>query len=420
MSTVLDSTAGGLKIITDEMRDVQTVTIAIGTNIGARNENEQQNGISHFLEHMAFKGTAKRSYLDIAQAIEDIGGYMNAFTSKESTVYYVKVLKEHLETGIDLLSDIMQNSVFPEEEIEKERGVILQEYAASLDTPDDMIYNYYMQTAYQNKPLGRMILGTEDSIKRFTKAEFESYIATKYNASNMVLSVAGNVLASDVKNLAEKYFNKIRPASIVKPDDAGYVGGSLYKQNDAISQVQFMMGFKAMGYYEDSRFALDVMMDILLGGMSSRLFQEVREKLGLVYTIADFTQMFSDCGLMGIYAGTSPENLELLTSTIAKELKRATTDITTDELSKTITKIKAHRLMSLESTTSRSHSNLSNVLTYGRDVSFAETLEKYNKVSIDEMQTLLKQIISRKDITISTYGQVAQMPTLEKVLDMLS
>ena len=164
------------------MKDVETVTISLGTKVGARNENEQQNGISHFLEHMAFKGTQRRTYLDIAKQIEEIGGYMNAFTSKEKTVYYVKVLKEHLELGIDLLSDILQNSTFPEEEIEKERGVILQEYAASLDTPDDMIYNYFMQTAYNNHPLGRMILGTEESIKRFKKADFVDYITSKYKS----------------------------------------------------------------------------------------------------------------------------------------------------------------------------------------------------------------------------------------------
>ncbi len=420
MSVKIKTFDNGFRAVSDEMRDVETVTVCVGTYIGASNESEAQNGISHFLEHMAFKGTKTRSYLDIASEIEDIGGYMNAFTSKEKTVYYVKLLKEHLENGISLLSDILQNSTFPEQEIEKERGVILQELAASLDTPDDIIYDYFMQTAFNNQPIGRAILGSADNIKSFKRDDFNDYIKTKYHAGNMVISAAGNIKHEDLVSLSEKYFTNLAPKKDVAREPSLYNGGEFYKQNDNLSQVQFTLGFKAVSYHHDDRFKLDVLTDILLGGMSSRLFQQVREKLGLVYTISDFSSTYHDTGIFSIYAGTSPEHLELLTKTICDELKKAAKDITQAEVDKTITKIKAHRLMSLESTTSRSQTALFNQLIYNRDVPFDETLQKYTSLTAGDVSAFLQQIVEAKQITASVYGDAKQMPSLDVIKNMLS
>jgi predicted Zn-dependent peptidase len=411
----------GLRVASYKMDDyIQTVTISIGVYVGSRNENEDENGISHFLEHMAFKGTEKRTYLQIAKEIEDIGGYMNAFTSKEKTVYYVKVLKEDLEKGVDILSDIMQNSIFDKEEIEKERGVILQELSSSIDTPDDIIYDYFMETAFPSQPIGRAILGSEETIKSFKKQDFVNYITSKYNASNMVLSAAGNVDHEKFTALADKYFTKLKNGSSVVKKPAKYEGGFLAKENKNLSQVQFTMGFKTCSYNNDDKYKLSVLNTILLGGMSARLFEEVREKQGLVYTISDFSSQFSDCGVFGIYAGTSPENLEKLTQAICKELKRATTDITTEELETTLAKVKASKLMSLESTTSISHKLISDLLIFEREIPFKEVLSKYQSITVEQIQQFLSEILEKKDLTISVYGKTDKMPSLQTVKDMLS
>jgi len=420
MAVKIKNFDNGFRAVSDEMKDVETVTISVGTYIGSVNESSEQNGISHFLEHMAFKGTQKRTYLDIAREIEDIGGYMNAFTSKEKTVYYVKVLKEHLETGISLLSDILQNSTFPEGEIEKERGVILQELAASLDTPDDIIYDYFMQTAFPEQSMGRMILGSAENIKSFKRDDFNHYIKTKYNAGNMVISAAGNIKHEDLVSLSEKYFTNLKPANKVQQEKADYKGGEYNVQNSNLSQVQFTIGFKSVSYHDENRFKLDVLSDIMLGGMSSRLFQEVREKLGLVYTISDCSSTYKDAGMFAIYAGTSPQNLELLTKTICTELKKASNDISQEEVNKTITKIKAHRLMSLESTTSRAQTALFNQLIYNRDVPFDETLNNYTKLTAEDIRNFVADIVNGKELTLSTYGDVKLMPSIVKVKDMLS
>jgi predicted Zn-dependent peptidase len=420
MAVKIKNFDNGFRAVSDEMKDVETVTISVGTYIGSVNESSEQNGISHFLEHMAFKGTQKRTYLDIAREIEDIGGYMNAFTSKEKTVYYVKVLKEHLETGISLLSDILQNSTFPEGEIEKERGVILQELAASLDTPDDIIYDYFMQTAFPEQSMGRMILGSAENIKSFKRDDFNHYIKTKYNAGNMVISAAGNIKHEDIVSLSEKYFTNLKPANKVQQEKADYKGGEYNVQNSNLSQVQFTIGFKSVSYHDENRFKLDVLSDIMLGGMSSRLFQEVREKLGLVYTISDCSSTYKDAGMFAIYAGTSPQNLELLTKTICTELKKASNDISQEEVNKTITKIKAHRLMSLESTTSRAQTALFNQLIYNRDVPFDETLNNYTKLTAEDIRNFVADIVNGKELTLSTYGDVKLMPSIAKVKDMLS
>ncbi len=420
MAVKIKNFDNGFRAVSDEMKDVETVTISVGTYIGSVNESSEQNGISHFLEHMAFKGTQKRTYLDIAREIEDIGGYMNAFTSKEKTVYYVKVLKEHLETGISLLSDILQNSTFPEGEIEKERGVILQELAASLDTPDDIIYDYFMQTAFPEQSMGRMILGSAENIKSFKRDDFNHYISTKYNAGNMVISAAGNIKHEDLVSLSEKYFTNLKPANKVQQEKADYKGGEYNVQNSNLSQVQFTIGFKSVSYHDENRFKLDVLSDIMLGGMSSRLFQEVREKLGLVYTISDCSSTYKDAGMFAIYAGTSPQNLELLTKTICTELKKASNDISQEEVNKTITKIKAHRLMSLESTTSRAQTALFNQLIYNRDVPFDETLNNYTKLTAEDIRNFVADVVNGKELTLSTYGDVKLMPSIVKVKDMLS
>ncbi len=396
----------GFRIATDSMRDVETISVSLAIGVGSRFEDEErQAGISHFLEHMAFKGTEKRVALDIAKEVEMVGAMMNAYTSKEVTVYYIVALKENLELAIDILSDILQNSTFAEEEVEKERGVILQELANAEDTPDDIVFDYYYETLYKNQPLGRPIIGNKQTISSFQKKDFNEYINTKYNAGNMVLAIAGNVDHEKAVSLANNYFNKLNKKQDVKPLPSFYTGGEFIKPNKELTQVKYVSGFEGFKFEDDKKYALKIANNILGGGMSSRLFQEVREKRGLCYTVSSFENSFSDSGIFGVYAGTSPESLNELQVVIEEELAKITQHIEEEEIRKTMTQIKAELLMSLESTSSRSQKLASNILRFGRYVPHEEVIESFAKVNEKMIKDVMNEVLSSKK-TLVIYGNV--------------
>lgn len=323
MSINITHLENGFRVGTDEMHEVETIAVSLAIGVGSRFESEDGlTGISHFLEHMAFKGTKRRTALDIAHEVENVGGYMNAYTSKEVTVYYIVALKENLELAIDILADIIQNSKFEQEEIEKERSVILQELANAEDTPDDIVFDYYYETLFPNQPLGRPIIGNKKTISSFQKQDFESYIGSKYHAGNMVLAVAGNAKHEKVVELANKFFTNLNPKKEVEIIPATYKGGEFIKPNKELSQVQFVMGFKGFPTMHPQTYPLKIANNILGSGMSSRLFQEIREKRGLVYTISSFENSFKDSGIFGIYAGTSPESLKELQDVLSFRIKK--------------------------------------------------------------------------------------------------
>ncbi|MBM5782894.1 MAG: insulinase family protein, partial [Pelagibacterales bacterium] len=270
----------GLRIAADEMKDVETVSIGVFVNTGSRNESPEINGISHFLEHMAFKGTKKRTARQIAEEFEEIGGRINAYTSKEKTVYYVKVLKQHAEFAVEFLSDILQNSTFDKVELEKERGVILQEIAMTNDTPDDIIFDYFQETAYPNQALGRSILGPVKNIKKFNSQHFKDYIGQQYNYSNMALVAAGAIKEKDLVKYGEKYFNSLGKSKIKLAEAGKYKGGDFRKEKK-LEQINLVIGFKGFSYNDPQYYKSQILAMILGGGMSSRLFQEVRENRGL-------------------------------------------------------------------------------------------------------------------------------------------
>lgn len=409
----------GFRVATDVFSGVETVTVSVCVGIGSSNELDTENGISHFLEHMAFKGTETRSAKDISEQIERVGGYMNAYTSKDNTVYYIKVLKEHLELAIDILSDIMQNSVFDAKELEVERGVILQELASSQDTPDDIIFDYFMETAFANQAVGRPILGTEQTINSFQKHDFENYIGKNYNADSMVLAVSGNVSHADVVKYATKYFTKLNPVKKVSKGKIQYSGGEFRKQNDNLSQVQYVLGFKGISKYDDKKYISSILWAVLAGGMSSRLFQEIREKRGLVYTISNFNMAFDTDGVCAIYAGTSPDKLEELSKSICHELKNSIAKIEQHEIDKAFSQSKAGILMSRESTTSRSHKLGLNLLTHGREITEMEMLVELEKVKLKDVQNFLQELIGNNNISLSAYGKLDNLPTLSSIKDYL-
>ena len=342
----------GLVVATDKAEDFESVTLSILVKSGSRNENEQNNGISHFLEHMAFKGTLKRTAKDIAEEFDMIGGYFNAYTSRTSTVYYAKVLKNDLEKALDIITDILLNSTFAKEELEKERQVIFQELCMTKDTPDDIVFDYFQETAFKNQPLGRSILGTEEFIKNLKREELLSYFKNQYSNKNTIISAAGNFDSGQFNDLISNRFSNFQNTNVKKYEKGIYTGGELHVKKD-LEQAQFLLGFEGVSYLDKDFYDAQILSIILGGGMSSRLFQEIREKRGLVYNISSYSTSYSDCGIFGVYSALDPVNINILIDLIVSELFNITDKINEKEIMRAKAQIKSSLLMSMESTTAR-------------------------------------------------------------------
>lgn len=394
----------GLRVAADEMKDVETVSVGVFVNTGSRNETTEINGISHFLEHMAFKGTKKRSAKKIAEEFEGIGGRINAYTSKEKTVYYAKVLKKHAEFAVEFLADILQNSTFDKVELEKERGVILQEIAMTNDTPDDIIFDYFQETAFPKQALGRSILGPESNIKKFNRDHFTKYISSQYNYQNMAVVAAGNIKQSDLEKWSQKYFTNLGSNEIKAVEDAKYKGGDFRKEKK-LEQINLVFGFNGLSYLDEDYYTSQILSTILGGGMSSRLFQEVRENRGLAYSIYAFNYANSDSGIFGIYAGTTPEKTNELLDATCGEIKKICTKISNDEMKRVITQFEAGLLMAKESTSSRMQRLGGEILAHNRLISDKEVLKKVSSVTKKDVMNLAEKIFSSKP-TFAAIGKV--------------
>jgi len=402
MIEILDN---GLRVAADEMKDVETVSVGVFVNTGSRNEEKKVNGISHFLEHMAFKGTKKRNALQIAQDFEGIGGNINAYTSKEKTVYYAKVLKQHAEFAVEFLSDILQNSIFCEEELEKERGVILQEIAMTNDTPDDIVFDYFTDTAFANQAYGRSILGPVKNIKKFGRQDFVNYISKQYNYSNIAVVAAGNVKQKDLVKWSKKYFNNLGDKKISKPDAAIYTGGS-FKKEKKLEQVNLVLGYEGVSYLDKDHYKAQILSMILGGGMSSRLFQEVRENLGLAYSIYAFNQSARDTGIFAIYAGTTPDKANQLLKATSEQIAKVCENVTDAELKRVKTQFEASILMAKESTSTRMQKLGSDILNKNKIVKSDEIINKINKVSKKDVVNLAGEIFNNSKPTFAAIGKV--------------
>ena len=408
----------GLVVATDRAEDFESVTLSILVKSGSRNENKQNNGISHFLEHMAFKGTATRTAQDIAEEFDMIGGYFNAYTSRTSTVYYAKVLKNDLEKALDIITDILLNSTFAKEELEKERQVIFQELCMTKDTPDDIVFDYFQETAFKNQPLGRSILGTEEFIKNLKREELLSYFKNHYSTQNTIISAAGNFDSGQFNNLISDRFANFHNTNVKQYEKGSYTGGELHVHKD-LEQVQFLLGFEGVAYLDKDFYDTQILSIILGGGMSSRLFQEIREKRGLVYNISSYSTSYSDCGIFGVYSALDPANVNILIDLIANELFNITDKINEKEIMRAKAQIKSSLLMSMESTTARAKKLCNNFAMFGRYISNEEILEKINNVTSQSLQKVAKKIISNNNITITTLGNVANIYSYNKIVDKL-
>lgn len=403
--------SNGFRIVTEHMPGLASASIGVWVSAGGRHETPQQNGIAHFLEHMAFKGTAKRTSLQIAEAIEDVGGYINAYTSREVTAYYVRVLENDVALGLDVIADILRNPVLDPNEIEVERGVILQEIGQALDTPDDVIFDWLQEQAYPGQPLGRTILGPSERVSNFDRNDLQGFIKDHYGPEQMILSAAGAVDHDEIVKLAEELFGDMPAKPLFQMDVASFKGGEV-RQNKALEQAHFALGFKSPGYRADDIYVAQIYASALGGGMSSRLFQEIRENRGLCYTIFAQAGAHADTGMMTIYAGTSAEQLPELANITIDEMKRAATDMSPAEVARARAQMKAGLLMGLESPSNRAERLARLIQIWDRIPSLKETIEKINAVTTGDVRDLAQRMAADAPAALALYGPVDAAPGL--------
>jgi predicted Zn-dependent peptidase len=408
----------GLTVLTERMDRVETVSFGAYIGAGTRHETAAENGVAHFLEHMAFKGTTSRSAVDIAEAVEDVGGHINAYTSREQTAYYVKMLKEDLGLGVDIIGDILCHSTFEPEELERERGVILQEIGQANDTPDDIIFDHFQSAAYPSQPMGRPVLGTETIIRNMKREALPGFMSAHYTPENMVIAASGNLRHEQVVELVGQHFADLPKAARHEPMPADYTGGE-YREDRDLDQAHLVLGFDAPGYGEPDYYPAMLLSTLLGGGMSSRLFQEIREKRGLVYSIYSFTAPAQDGGLFGIYAGTGESEAAELMPVTLEELGKVQHQVTGVELRRAKAQLKAGLLMSLESTGSRCEQLARQWQIFGRVIPAAETVAKIEAVTEADIHAAAAKIFRQRP-TIATIGPIGQVPKLSAIIDRLA
>ena len=385
MSLDVTRLANGLRVVTDSIDGVGSAALGVWVNVGARDEPDQLHGISHLLEHMAFKGTSRRSALKIAQEIEDVGGYVNAYTTRENTAYHARVLGDDVPLAIDVLADILQNSVFDESDLEKERWVVEQEIAQVFDTPDDLVFDLFQECAFPGQPMGRSILGTPASIAGMTRQTLLEHMEGHYTTESMVLAAAGAVDHAEIVHLAQDRFCNLPRSNGHVPRPATYSGGTIDRKDD-VEQVHLVMGCPGFGICDDNFYAVRFFCEALGGGMSSRLFQEIREDRGLAYSIYSFHQAFADSGLFGIYAGCAQADAGEVAGLIVDVTARAVDGLADDEIERARTQMKAGLLMGRESTASRCEALARQMLVFGRTFSVEEIMSKIDDVCASDIK----------------------------------
>ncbi|MEM9009692.1 MAG: pitrilysin family protein [Pseudomonadota bacterium] len=419
MSTEIHTLPNGLRIVTDPMPGLASATVGIWVEAGGRHEQAEQNGIAHFLEHMAFKGTERRSAVEIAEAIEDVGGYINAYTSREMTAYYARVLKDDVALALDVLGDIVLNSIFDPDEIEVERGVILQEIGQALDTPDDIIFDWLQEVAYPGQAMGRTILGPAEQVRRFARADFARFIEDHYGPERLIIAAAGAIQPDEIRRLAEEQFGHLTPRQATAPEPAQFQTG-LRREEKPLEQAHFTLAFEAPVVRDERLHANQIFATALGGGMSSRLFQEVREKRGLCYSIFAQAAAYSDTGLLTIYAGTSGEDVRALAEITVDEIRRAAGDMSEEELARARAQIRASMLMGLESSAARCERIARMLSTWGRVPTMEEAVAKLDAVTLADLRGEAERIANSGTAAMAVYGPVSGAPEVAELAARLA
>jgi predicted Zn-dependent peptidase len=408
---------GGLRVATDPVEHVETASVGVWVEAGSRFETARMNGISHFLEHMVFKGTARRDARAIAEEIEAVGGHINAHTSREYTAFFAKVLKDDIALAVDIIADILQQPAIDAEELDRERSVVLQEIMQSLDTPDDLIFDRFQETAFPAQALGRPVLGSPRLIRGMPREVMLRYREDHYAAPRMILAAAGRVDHDRLVALAEAAFAHLSAGPGKSRKKASYQGGDWRDERD-LEQVNFVLGFAGVGYQDPDFYALSVLSTLLGGGMSSRLFQEVREKRGLVYSIYTFPASYSDIGVFGIYAGTGADEVGELVPLVCEELIKVTSDVGDDEIARARAQLKSSVLMSLESTSSRCEQLARQLMVFGRPIPVAEAVAKIEAVDAEAVMRVARRVVGSKP-TVAGLGPIGRLEPYERIVERL-
>ncbi len=398
----------GIRVITERMPHVRSVSVGIWIGTGSREEAEQDTGISHFIEHMVFKGTKNRSAEQIARSVDSIGGGLDAFTSKELVSYNVKVLDEHLPEAFDVVADLVRNPLFHEEDIEKEKGVILEELKMEVDNPEYLIHEIFSSNFWKGHPLGRPILGTKQTIRAFDRDKVERYYRQFYTPSNILITAAGSLEHRELVRLAEKHFSDLKKRRPVTLDEKPEPHAPLiFRNKNSLEQVHVYLGVPSIPMSHESRFACYILNAILGGGMSSRLFQNIREKQGLAYTVYSELTMYRDAGCMLIYAGTSQRSAGKVVESVVRELRELTDHkVSADELRRAKDHLKGSYVLGLESTSSRMGNLVRQELYFKRFFSLDEMLESIERVTADEVQKLAQQFFDPKRMAVAMLGRL--------------
>jgi predicted Zn-dependent peptidase len=407
----------GMTVITDRMESVETASLGVWVNAGTRHETADINGISHLLEHMAFKGTERRSARAIAEEIEAVGGHLNAYTSREHTAYYAKVLKEDVGLAFDILADILQHSVLDADELAREQAVVVQEISQAIDTPDDIIFDHFQATAFPGQAVGRPVLGTAELVRSLSRPTVASYMRDNYGGNRMVLAAAGKVDHDVIIDLAERHFTALPPDRVPAWDSACYAGGE-YREARDLEQVHLVLGFDGIPYDDPDFYAASTLSTLLGGGMSSRLFQEVREKRGLVYSIYSFTTSYVDGGLFAIYAGTGEAEVAEVIPVICDEIMKVAAEVQPAEVQRARAQLKASILMSMESTSSRCEQLARQMLVYGRPVPADEMVAKVEAVDEAAVLSVAKRLFAGRP-TFASIGPLGNVESLDRVKERL-
>jgi predicted Zn-dependent peptidase len=405
----LHTLSNGFRVVTERMPGLQSASIGVWVAAGGRDERPEQNGIAHFLEHMAFKGTKTRSPVQIAEAIEDVGGYMNAYTSREVTAYYARVLGADVPLAMEVIADILRNSTLDERELEVERGVILSEIGQALDTPDDIIFDWLQEKAYPEQPLGRTILGPAERIQNFQRADLARFVRENYGPGQMILAAAGDVDHAAIVTLAETLFGDMKPVAQELAGVAKFVGGES-RVEKVLEQAHIALGFESPDYRHPESYVAQVYASALGGGMASRLFQEIREKRGLCYTIFAQAGAYTDTGMTTVYAGTAGEQVADLARITIEEMKRAAEDFTEEETARARAQMKAGLLMGLEGPSSRAERMARMIQIWGEVPPLDQVVEKIEAVTRADLRRYAEVMAEKAPMALALYGPVKDAP----------
>ena len=400
--------ANGVRVITEKMDHVRSVSLGIWIGTGSRCESPEENGISHFIEHMVFKGTTHRSAEDIARSVDSIGGGLDAFTAKEMVSYNTKVLDEHLPLAFDVLADMVLNPLFREEDIEKEKGVILEELKMEVDNPEYLLHEIFSSNFWKDHPLGKPILGTKETVRNFNHQRIEKYYRRYYSPSNILITAAGNLNHERLVDLAREHFEKLRPQGRLTPGQPPVPHSRLvFRNKSSLEQTHLYMGVPAYPFPHELRFACYALNTVLGGGMSSRLFQNIRERQGLAYAVYSELGMYRDTGCMAIYAGTSVEAARQVIDCIIKEFRELKEHrVHEDELRRAKDHLKGSFMLGLESTSSRMGNLARQELYFKRFFTLDEMLQSIENVSAEQVQRIAQEFFNPKNITLAVLGNL--------------